>query len=120
MKHKSRVDTLAHSLKGLFVNKKPNVTFLKHKDRYYHAYWMPKNLCDGVSFIAKTERISEKAAAEKLITLGFSSYVGSILENEIRDSGIAYKTDALIAQKRFIMLLKRLAKENGVDLSNVI
>jgi hypothetical protein len=61
---------------GLFVTKKPNITYLNHKDEYYNAYYFNKKLCDGVDLVAAIERTTKKQATDMLMRAGFSSYMG--------------------------------------------
>jgi len=119
MKHTSNVRSLTLSIMGLFVTKKSNVTRLNHKDEYYKNYYFPKNLCDGIELIAATERITKKQAAELLMTAGISSYMGDKISEYIHSEHVAREqNDAKIS--RFIMLLKRYAREQGTDISKFI
>ncbi len=89
MLHASNVRSLTRSIVGLFVTKKTNITFLNHKELYYKHYWFPKNLCDGVGWVAKIERTSKKMAAQMLIERGFSSYMGAKITEQIENDRIA-------------------------------
>jgi hypothetical protein len=44
---------------------------------------LPKNLCDGIQWIAEVEYVTKKNAAEQLMTLGFSSYMGGKVKEQI-------------------------------------
>jgi hypothetical protein len=103
----------------LFATKKGNVTFLNHKDEYFKDYWFNKKLCDGVEIIAAVERISKKDAAELLMKAGISSYMGDKISEYIHSEHVAREqNDAKVS--RFIMFLKRYAREQGTDTSRFI
>jgi hypothetical protein len=113
----SKLSVLKRSIMGLFVENKQNVTLKRRKNDYYKHHYLNSKLSEGIELVALSERISRKAALEKLITLGFSVYMGAMVTKAIRDEGLPEQTDALMAQKRFIMLLKRMADQNGVNLT---
>jgi hypothetical protein len=105
---------------SLFGANKTNVTFLNHKDEYYKAYWFNKKLCDGVELIAAIERITKKQAAELLMKAGLSSYMGGKLTEYIKNDQAAREQNQKIKMTRFIMVLRRYAREHGMDISKII
>jgi hypothetical protein len=120
MKHTSNVRSLTRSIMGLFVTKKPNVTSLNHKDEYYRNYYFPKNLCTGIDLVAKIERTNKKQAAELLMKAGLSSYMGGKLTDYIHSEQIAREQNQKIKMTRFIQVLRRYAREHGMDISKII
>jgi hypothetical protein len=105
---------------GLFGANKPNVTRLNHKDEYYKNYYFPKNLCSGIELVAAIERTSNKRAAELLIKAGISSYMGEKLTKYIEDEHAARELDQKVKMTRFVLELRKLARERGMDISKFI
>ena len=105
---------------GLFGAKKPNVTRLNHKDEYYKNYYFAKNLCDGIEFIAKIERTSKKRTAELLMKAGLSSYMGDKISEYIHSEHIAKEQNQKAKITRFVLELRKLAREHGMDISKFI
>jgi hypothetical protein len=105
---------------GLFVTKKPNATFLNHKDEYYRAYWFNKKIADGITIVAATERTSLKQAAELLMKAGPSSYMGAKLTEYIKNDQAARALNQKVKMTRFVMVLRRYAKSRGMDILKII
>ncbi len=120
MKHPSKVRSLIRSVMGLFVTKKPNVTFLNHKDEYFKNYFFNKKLCDGIELVAKIEGSSKKDAAELLMKAGLSSYMGDKLTEFIKSERAAREQNQKVNIPRFIREIRRLAREKGMDISKFI
>lgn len=96
------------------------MTRLNHKDEYYKNYYFPKNLCDGVELIAAIERTSKKQAAELLMKAGISSYMGEKLAQYIKDERAARELNQRMKMTRFVQVLRRYARSQGVDISKII
>ena len=120
MKHTTKVRRLTSSLMGLFGANKPNVTFLNHKDEYYKAYWLNKKLCDGIELVAKIERTSKKRAAELLMKAGLSSYMAGKLAEHRENERKAREQNQKVKLTRFVLELRRLARERGMHISKFI
>jgi hypothetical protein len=105
---------------SLFGTNKPNVTRLNHEDEYYKAYWFNKKLCDGINLVAKIERVTKKQAAELLMKAGLSSYMGGKLTEYIKIEHAAREPNQKIKMTRFVMVLRRYAREHGMDISKII
>ena len=120
MLHASKVRSLTRSIVGLFVTKKTNITFLNHKELYYKHYWFPKNLCDGVDLVAAIERTSKKMAAQMLMERGFSSYMGDKVKQEIERQRSRRENNQIKSPSRFAILLRKMARERGIDISKFI
>ena len=120
MRSHSKLKLVSSSIKGLFGVNKPNVTHINHKDLYYNAYYFPKQLCDGVDMVSAIELCSKKAAAEMLMKAGLSSYMGGKISKYIHDEKIAREQNQKVKMTRFVMLLKRYAKNRGMDVSKLI
>ena len=120
MKHTSKVRRLTGSLMALFGTNKTNVTFLNHKDEYYKAYWLNKKLCDGIELIAKIEHTSKKQAAELLMKAGLSSYMGAKITKHIEDKRAARELNQKVKLTRFVLELRKLARERNCDISRFV
>ncbi len=105
---------------GLFVTKKPNMTFLNHKDEYYKAYWFNKKLCDGIEIVTAIKRTSKKQAAELLMKAGLSSYMRAKLTEYIKSERATRELNQKVKMTRFIQVLRRYAREHGMDISKII
>ena len=119
MKRPSKLVSLTRSISGIFATKKPNVTRLNHKDQYFRSYFFSKGLCNGIELVADQRKCSRKAAAEHLMKTGISLYMGEIVGNELRalreanERGEQYRS-------RDLMLLRRYARTNHMDLSKFL
>ena len=105
---------------SLFGTNKSNVTFLNHKDEYYKAYWFNKKLCDGIEIVAAIERTSKKQAADILMRAGLSSYMGAKLTEFIENDRAARELNQKAKRTRFVQILRRYAREHGMDISKFI
>jgi hypothetical protein len=120
MKHQSKVRSLTRSLMGLFVTKKGNITRLNHKDEYYRNYYFHKKLCIGIDLVAEMERITKKEAADLLMRTGLSRYMGNNIGEYIKNEQKARALGQKVKMTRFIILLRRYAKSQGMDISKII
>jgi hypothetical protein len=84
--------------------------------RIYKHIWFDKKMFDGIELVGKIEHLSKKKAARLLIERGFSSYMGEKLKTELAVRELERKSRAT----RFILELRRLAKERGMDISKFI
>jgi hypothetical protein len=105
---------------GLFGANKPNVTRVNHKDEYYKNYYFNQKLCNGIKIVADIERTSKKQAAELLMKAGLSSYMGAKLTVYIKNDQAAREQNQKIKMTRFVMILRRYAREHGMDISRFI
>ncbi|MCJ7743482.1 MAG: hypothetical protein MUO99_02845 [Dehalococcoidales bacterium] len=71
---------------------------------------------DGIEWVALMEKVSKKKAARLLIERGFRSY---IVENIKTDMAIM-KLERNPKATRFILQLRRFAKQRGMDISKFI
>jgi hypothetical protein len=101
---------------SLFGTKKSVNPRIRYPDAYYKQIFFDKRMFDGIELVAKIERTTKKKAARVLIERGFSSYMGEKLKiaNAIRE--LEGKPKAT----RFILQLRRFAKERGMDISKFI
>jgi hypothetical protein len=105
---------------GLFGANKPNVTRLNHKDEYYKDYYFNKKLSDGIKLVADIEQCSKKRAAELLMKAGLSSYMGGKITEYIEAERLAREQEQKMKMTRFVMVLRRYAREHGMDISKFI
>ena len=119
MKHNLRVRSITRLLVSLFIGKKPNMTFLNRKDEYYKAYWVNKNMSNGIELVAKIEQLSKKDTAQYLLERGFSSYMGEKVAEFIEQEKAAKELNQKVQLTRFIRELRKFAKERGMDISKL-
>jgi hypothetical protein len=105
---------------GLFGVNKLNVTRLNHKDEYYKNYYFDKKICDSIEIVAAIERTSKKRAADLLMRAGLSKYMGAKLAEYIKNEQAAREQNQRIKMTHFIMVLRRYAKDHGMDISKFI
>ena len=120
MKRRSKLRSLTRSLMGLFVTKKPNITHLNHKEEYYNAFYFTHKLCIGVDLVAEMERTTKKAAADLLMRAGLSRYMGKKLAEYIKSEQAARESNQKIKLPRFVTVLRRYARQHGIDISKII
>jgi predicted DNA-binding transcriptional regulator YafY len=105
---------------SLFGANKPNVTRVNCKDQYYKNYYFPKNLCMGVELVAAIERVTKKQAAELLMKVGLSSYMGEKLTEYTKNEQAAREQKQKMKMTRFVLDLRKLARERGMNISKFI
>lgn len=71
----------------------------------------------GIELVARIERLSKKKTARLLIERGFSSYMGEKIKNYIEDEKAARELDQKRHLTRFVLELRKLAKERGTEIS---
>jgi hypothetical protein len=101
---------------ALFGTKKQLSTYKRHPDAYYKHIWFDKRMFDGIELVAKIEKISKKKAARLLIERGFSSYMGEKIKTDMAIMKLERNPKAT----RFILELRKFAKERGMDISKFI
>jgi signal recognition particle GTPase len=102
---------------GLFGTNKPNVTRLNHKDEYYKDYYFNQKLSNSIELVAKIEQPSKKQAAELLMKADLSSYMGAKLTDNIQSEYIAREQNQKAKITRFVLKLRKLARERSMDIS---
>ena len=120
MKTNFKVHSLTRSLMRLFGTNKPNITRLNRKDDYYKNYYFNKKLSDGIELVALIEHISKKQAAELLMKAGLSSYMGAKVTEYIENKRVAREQNQKLKLTRFVTVLRRCAKERGMNISEFI
>ncbi|MCJ7743946.1 MAG: hypothetical protein MUO99_05220 [Dehalococcoidales bacterium] len=75
---------------------------------------------DGIDLVSKIERLSKKKAARLLIERGFRSYIGEKLKEAIQTEIAVDKLRRNPELTRFVLELRRFAKERGMDIKKVI
>jgi pantoate kinase len=71
---------------------------------------------DGIVWVARFEKVSKKKAARLLIERGFSSWLGEKIKEELAIKELESKPHLT----RFVILLRKFAKEHGMDISKFI
>jgi hypothetical protein len=120
IKHTIKPRSLTRSIMALFGTDKTVNAHKLYPDKYNKHYYFSKPLCDGIEFVAYYERCSKKRAAELLIQAGFSSYMGEKITEYIEADRLAREHGQKIARNRFVFLLRKYAREKGMDISKFI
>jgi hypothetical protein len=111
---------LIGSIMALFgTNKTVNAHEL-YPDEYYKHYYFNEKMCNGIKFVADYERYSKKRAAEIIMQAGFSSYMGEKLTEYIEAERLAREHNEKLKITRFVMLLRRYARERDMDISKFV
>ena len=105
---------------GLFTTKKANITMQNHRDEYYRNYFFNKSLSEGIAIVANIERCSKKDAAQLLMERGLSSYMGAKITEHVQSAEVAAELNQKAERTRFISVLRRYAKDQGIDISKFI
>ena len=71
---------------------------------------------DGIELVAKIERTTKKKAARMLIERGFRSWIGEKIKTEMAIRELERKPHLT----RFVLELRKFAKERGMDISKLI
>ena len=116
MKTTSRSRSLTRSIMSLFGTKKQLSTYKRHPDEYYKLIWFDKKMFDGIAWVARFERVSKKKAARLLIERGFSSWLGEKIKEELAIKELEDEPHLT----RFVIELRRFAKQRGMDISKFI
>ncbi len=119
-KHRSNVRLLTRSLMTLFCTKRGLNPSKVYPIDYHRHYYLSEPLCNGIELVAKIERTSKKQAAELLMKAGLSSYMGAKLTKYIQDDRAASELNQKVKMTRFVQVLRRYAREHGMDISKII
>jgi hypothetical protein len=120
MSNNSKVPSLIRSIMGLFVTRKKNVTFINRKEDYFKKYYFNHKFCDGIELVAGIERITKKNAAELLMKAGLSSWMGGKITEYIKSERAARELNQKLQRYRFVFMLRKYARERGMDISKFI
>jgi hypothetical protein len=101
---------------ALFAPDKGVNPHARYPDMYYRNIWLNKQMFDGVELVGKIEHLSKKKAARLLIERGFRNYIGEKMKEAIAIEELRQKPKAT----RFILELRKFAKERGTDISKFI
>ncbi len=75
---------------------------------------------EGIEFLAKFERKSKKKMAHELMELGLRKFMGEKIKEYNKRAIAARQLEQEPELTRFIILLRRFAKEHGMDISKFI
>jgi hypothetical protein len=119
MRKTSRARSITRSTMRLFSTEKGVNPNKRYPSQYDDHYYLNEKLCDGIEQVAKIERMSKKEAVEMLATRGFSSYMGDKTKEQIQIDNTARELNQKIRTTRFILQLRRFARESGADTSKL-
>jgi hypothetical protein len=108
--------SLIHSLTGLLGTKAEGDPHKRFPVTYYKHIYLDKQMYDGIELVGAIERLSKKKAARLLLERGFSSYMGEKLKTEMAIRELERKPHLT----RFVLELRRFARERGMDISKFI
>jgi len=97
-----------------------NKTRKLHPDEYYCNFYFTKNVGDGVELISKIEHSTKKAAANMLMELGMSAYMGSKITKSIQRGDISTDPSQKAEITWFKRVMRRRARDQGKDISRFI
>jgi hypothetical protein len=120
MKSTFKLHSVTRSLMVLFVTKKGVNPHKRYPDAYYGRVAFDKPMFQGIELVAKIERLSKKKAARLLIERGFSSYMGEKVKEEIDRQRVRRENHQIKSPSRFAVLLRKIARERGMDISKFI
>jgi hypothetical protein len=117
MKHTFKPRSIKRSVMALFAPKIETGAHKRFPDAYYKQIFLTKPMFEGLEFLAKTERKSKKKMANELMELGIGYYMGAKIR-EYNQRAIALRElNKEPELTRFIILLRRWAKEQGYDIN---
>ena len=120
MKRKLTPRSVKSSIVSLFTPLKTTDAHKRFPDAYYRRIYFTKPLFEGIEFLAKVERKSKKQMAHELMELGISSLMGEKIREYNKRVIAARELQQEPELTRFIILLRRWAKERGYDISKFI
>ncbi len=81
---------------------------------------LPKNLSNGIKWLAKARRITIKQQTEELMAEVFSNHINKLIDQaadmQLAERYLERNCDIV----RFIMAFRKLAKEKGVNIDQII
>jgi hypothetical protein len=105
---------------ALFSTKVEGNPHKRFPDVYYKRVYFTRPLFEGIEFLAKTERKSKKKMANELMELGLRRFMGDKIREYNKRVIAARELNEKPELTRFIILLRRFAKERGYDISKFI
>ena len=116
----SKPSSLKRSVMALFAPKIETSAPKRFPDTYYRQIFFTRPLFEGIEFLAKTERKSKKKMANELMELGIGYYMGAKIREYNQRAIAARQLEQEPELTRFIILLRRWARERGMDISKFI
>jgi hypothetical protein len=120
MKHALKPRSLKRSVMTLFAPKKETSAPKRFPDTYYRQIFFTRPMFEGIEFLAKTERKSKKKMTHVLLELGLRKFMGEKISEYNKRVIAAQQLEQEPELTRFIILLRRFAKERGMDISKFI
>jgi len=120
MKHTFELRSLTRSLMALFGTKQGVNPHTWYPDAYYGRVAFDKPMFQGIELVAKIERTNKKKAARLLIERGLSNYMGEKLKIAIENELAARELNQKPHLTRFVLELRKFAKERGMDIKKII
>jgi hypothetical protein len=122
MKKRSKSGGVKGVVKRLFgskVHNKGNVTFINRKEEYFKDYWFPKNVCIGIALIAESMHCSNKKAAVDMMTKAVANWMHKKIAEQIELDKQARERNEKPKRTRFKFLMRKYARQRGVDITKI-
>ena len=116
MKSDLRLRSVTRSIMALFSTKTTTNPHNRYPDAYFKTIWVSSKMFAGIDWVAKFERISKVRAANRLLERGFRSWIAEKIKAEMA----IRKLEREPHLTRFVLELRKLAKERGMDISKFI
>jgi hypothetical protein len=120
MLNSSRIRALGRAITALLVVKKGNVTHRNHKDLYFKNYDYFENLCKGIDMITRIEHTSKIRTVAQLVEMGVASYMRQKIALQVKLDNEPRARNEKAQRTRFAFILRKIAGEQGTDISEFI
>lgn len=111
---------LKRRARRLFGPTDTNNTRIRHKENYFKQYWFPEKLCGGIDWVAQIEKSSHQVAAVKLMMYGIGRYMRELVNKQIEMDRIARENNMRPPMTRYARLIRKYARENGMNVDGII
>jgi hypothetical protein len=91
-----------------------------YPDDYYKSYWIDKLTSNQIDLVVAAEQIPKRQAMLNLIQAGFKYYILEKTKQHIDNEVELNKHGEQQVNDAFIKAFRRLAKQNGVDISKIL
>ena len=119
-KPNTRHQPLYTRLKRLILPQKGRYMHQLYPDDYYKSYWIDKLTSNQIDLVVAAEQIPKRQAMLNLIQAGFKYYILEKTKQHIDNEVELNKHGEQQVNDAFIKAFRRLAKQNGVDISKIL
>jgi hypothetical protein len=116
-----RVHKIRRTVRSLVGMKKVNSTLERGRDGAYAGHvWLDKQLHEAVAFLASANGCSMKQLTHTALRVGLSRLLTDAILDARRRAESQLEEGSSAKPTRFVSELKRLAKDKGIDLGDVL